>query len=167
MKNIYLTGMMGSGKTTIGDLLAKRLGMRFLDLDEAVVHEAGQTIPEIFAEHGEAHFRELESNMLYDLHKLDDLVIATGGGTVLSERNRHLMDHSGTIIYLERDPEAIISTIDAEKRPLLKANPENVRRIYADRRPVYEAAAHLRIVNDTSPEAAVDKICSAFDQSVG
>lgn len=154
MKNVYLIGMMGSGKTTVGELAAEQLGMRLVDLDAAIVSDAQRTIPEIFAERGEAYFRELESNVLHDLHRHEDLIVSTGGGTPLQERNRHLMEHSGTIIYLERDVDRIIETIDAETRPLLKANPENVRRIYAERRQAYEDAADYTVLNNGTPEEA-------------
>lgn len=160
MKNIYLIGMMGSGKTTVGELLADKLGLRLVDLDAAVVADAQRTVPEIFSEHGEAYFRELESNVLHDLHRHENLVVSTGGGTPLFERNRHLMDHSGVVIYLERDVEKIIETIDAETRPLLKANPENVRRIYEERRPDYERAAHATVSNNGSPEEAAAAIAA-------
>lgn len=158
MRNIYLIGMMGSGKTTVGEILAQRLGLQLVDLDAAVVADAQRTIPEIFAEHGEEYFRALESNVLYDLHRHEDMVISTGGGTPLRERNRELMEHSGVIVYLERDVEKIIETIDAETRPLLKANPENVRRIYEERRSAYEQAARHTVQNNGTPEEAADAI---------
>lgn len=158
MKNIYLIGMMGSGKTTVGEILAENLGLRLVDLDAAIVADAQRTIPEIFAEHGEEYFRELESNVLYDLHRHEDLIVSTGGGTPLRERNVHLMKRSGMIVYLERDVERIIETIDAETRPLLKANPGNVRRIYEERRPVYEGAAHCTVPNNGTPEEAAAEI---------
>lgn len=160
MKNIYLTGMMGSGKTTIGELLAFHLPMRLVDLDAVIVSDARRTIPEIFAEYGEPYFREMESNALHDLSHLSDLIVSTGGGTVLQERNFQLMDHSGLIIYLERDVERIISTIDAASRPLLKADPDNVRRIFHERRPVYEHTAHFRIPNNGTPQEAAERIIS-------
>ncbi|MBD5560014.1 MAG: shikimate kinase [Clostridia bacterium] len=161
MNNIYLIGMMGSGKTTVGELLAERLGMRLVDLDAAIVADAQRTIPEIFAERGEAYFRELESNVLYDLHRHENLIVATGGGTPLLERNRHLMEHSGTVVYLERDADRIIETIDAETRPLLKANPENVHRIYAARRSCYEDAANCTVSNNGTAEEAAEAVIAA------
>lgn len=162
MNNIYLTGMMGSGKTTVGELVAQQLHMRFVDLDAAITADAQRTIPEIFAEYGEPYFRELESNVLHDLHHHQDLVIATGGGTVLRDRNVDLMSHSGSIIYLERDVEKIIATIDAETRPLLQANPDNVRRIYEERRSCYENTAHHTVRNNGTPEEAAREILKLF-----
>ena len=161
MRNIYLIGMMGSGKSTVGELVATKLGLRFLDLDAAIVTDAQRTIPELFAEKGEAYFRELESNILFDLHRLEDLVVATGGGTPLREANVHLMQHSGMVVYLERDVEEIIATIDAEARPLLQANPDNVRRIYAERRLCYEKAASIVVSNNGKPEDAASEVVEA------
>lgn len=167
MKNIYLIGMMGSGKSAVAELCAKKSGLKAVDLDAAIVSDTGRTIPEIFAEHGEQYFRDVESNVLFDLHRLQNLIVATGGGTVLKERNVELMHHSGLIVYLERGVDDIISTIDAEVRPLLAANPENVRRIYEERRETYEKAAMAVVRNDGTIEEAADRVLEAAAEYFG
>lgn len=165
MKNIYLIGMMGSGKTVIAEEMAKLGPWRSIDLDAAIVADSGRTIGEIFAEYGENYFRDLESNVLYDVHRLENLVVSTGGGVILRPRNVDLMSHSGLIVYIERNVDDIISTIDAEVRPLLAANPDNVRRIYEERRPLYEQAADVTVHNNSTVEDAAAKILSVASLS--
>lgn len=166
MKNIYLIGMMGSGKSVIAEELASISELRFIDLDAAVVSDVGKTIPEIFMEHGEAYFREVESNVLYDVHRLENLAVATGGGIVLGARNVDMMRHSGHVVYVQRDVDDIIASIDAISRPLLSANPENVRRIYEERRALYEGAAMITVDNDGTVEEAARKIAEKVGLSV-
>lgn len=161
LNNIYLIGMMGSGKSTLADAVAAISPWKALDLDAAIVSDTGKTIPELFGQHGEAYFREVESNVLYDVHRLKNLVVATGGGIVLRKENVELMHHSGFIVYVERDVDAIIQSIDAESRPLLSANADNVRRIYEERRALYENAAMATVKNNGSIEEAASQIVHA------
>lgn len=103
--NIYLTGMMGCGKTTLGALLAEHTGTEFLDMDAQIVKKAGKSIPQIFAESGEDGFREIETRVLSEIAERDGLVVACGGGVILLERNVKLMKQSGKIYFIDRAPE--------------------------------------------------------------
>lgn len=161
MGNIYLTGMMGSGKSVLSKRVAKAAGLRSLDLDVAIEHDAQMPITQIFATHGEDYFRALESNVLFDVHHQDGLVVATGGGTVLSDRNFELMHHSGIIVFIDRPIDTIVKTVDTKKRPLLKDGPEKARAILEERRERYEKTADFIILNDATLDEAVRKILEA------
>lgn len=161
MGNIYLTGMMGCGKSTLARRVAQAAGLRALDLDRAIEGDAGMSITRIFAEKGEEYFRELESNVLFDVHRLDGLVVATGGGTILSDRNYELMRHSGIIIFIDRPVEDIVSTVDTSRRPLLKDGPEKARAIMEQRRQRYESTATRIVRNDGTTAQAVRRILAA------
>lgn len=150
--------MMGCGKTTLAQKLGEKTGLRVVELDAAVESDAGMPIPEIFERHGEAYFREIESNVLYDLHHLTDLIVSTGGGIVLLDRNVDLMRHSGIVVYIERSVEDILSDLDTSYRPLLKDNARNLRSLYEERRPRYLAAAHCTVQNDAGIEEAAERI---------
>jgi shikimate kinase len=121
IRHLYLVGAMGSGKTTVGELVAQRLGMFFTDLDRDVEWMAGQTIAELFAQRGEEAFRRLEREALAWTIVLMDTVVATGGGVVLREDNRALMRRKGWVIYLRASPETLWQRLQhATDRPLLR-----------------------------------------------
>lgn len=132
-ENIVLTGMPGSGKSTVGKALAERLGREFFDSDEEIVREAGKPIPEIFAQEGEAAFRDLESLVLRRLGEKDGIVLATGGGAVLREKNVDILKGNGRIFFLDAPLETLVSTAD---RPL-SSTPEALRQRYEERYDVY------------------------------
>ena len=98
--NIILTGFMGTGKTSVGREVARRLGRPFIDMDAEIEARTGKSIPAIFAEEGEAHFRNLEAGLCRELSARRGLVIATGGGTLVNEENRRLMSSGGLVICL-------------------------------------------------------------------
>ena len=98
--NLYLVGMMGAGKTTVGRLLARRLKLRFFDSDQEIERRCGVKVPLIFDIEGEAGFRTRESQVLVELTALDGIVLATGGGAVLAEQNRRRLGERGTVVYL-------------------------------------------------------------------
>lgn len=118
--NIILVGMMGTGKSTVGKVLAKQAGLRLVDLDQAIVEETGITISEIFEQRGEAYFRDLESNLLKKLLAENGIVLATGGGAVLRDRNRQMMLERGWVVALTADEETIVARVGHDpNRPLL------------------------------------------------
>jgi shikimate kinase len=142
--NIILIGFMGSGKSSIGKLIAGRLGYLFVDTDALVVQRAGMEISEIFRTEGEERFRDLETEVLESLRERQRCVVATGGGLVLRKRNRELLDELGFVALLTADEEVIFERVSRNsRRPLLQTeNPrETVRALLASRRPAYEAAA--------------------------
>jgi len=150
-QNIVLIGFMGSGKSSIGRLLAKRFRFRFVDTDRLIVDRARLEISDIFARHGETYFRDLETGAIESLTRLNRSVLATGGGAVLRERNVALLREIGFVVGLTASEEVIFERVSRNsKRPLLQTeNPrETLRKLLAERRGIYEAAAHLTV--DTS-----------------
>ncbi len=138
-ENLWLVGMPGVGKTTVGGLLGQALGRPFVDLDAEIERIAGMPIPEIFAAKGEAGFREIEAQAAINASRGRGTVIATGGGTVLRDANRRAMRESGTVVWLQRD----LSRLPTAGRPLSEA--KGVEKLYAEREPIYRAAAHLEV----------------------
>jgi shikimate kinase len=145
-RNIYLVGMMGAGKTTVGRTLARRLKLRFVDSDHEIEARCGVKIPVIFEIEGEAGFRAREAQTLAELARLEDIVLATGGGVVLAEENRRLLAEHGTVVYLRATPEHLYERVRHDKnRPLLAtADPlARLRELYCERDPLYRAVADL------------------------
>lgn len=152
MENIILIGMPGCGKSTVGALLAQRTDRLFLDADAAIEEKANMSIPEIFEEHGEAGFRELESAVLGEICKGSGLVIATGGGCVTRPENYPLLHQNGRIIWLKRD----ISALPTDGRPLSQT--QSLAEMYQTRAPLYSAFADRIIENNAAPEDAANRI---------
>jgi shikimate kinase len=155
--NLYLVGMMGSGKSTAGRHLAELLSYRFLDADSSIEQVAGRPIPEIFAREGEAGFRQLEAAVLNQIASWHSLVVATGGGVVTRPENWGQL-HQGVVIWLDA-PEALLLerlSGDPTPRPLLQADDPAARlqALVAERRPLY-AQADLHIVQDGRPAEQV------------
>lgn len=159
MENIVLTGMPGSGKTTVGKLLAEATGKRFTDADEAIVQKAGMSIPDIFAHQGEAGFRSIETAVLAELGKCSDLVIATGGGCVTRDENYPLLHQNGVIFCLDRD----ISSLPTDGRPLSQA--ERLSEMYRIRKPMYDRFADFHIDSNGTPQMAVTKILHILEEN--
>lgn len=158
MKNIVLIGMPGCGKSTIGTLLAEKLGRTLADADEKIISLAGKSIPEIFAQDGEPTFRDWETKALTELGKQSGLVIATGGGCVTQKRNYPLLHQNGYLVWLERD----CSVLPTDGRPLSQAN--DLRKMYAARKPLYEAFADIRVENAGTPEETVQHILNTLEE---
>ncbi len=158
MKNIVLIGMPGCGKSTIGALLAEKLGRTLADADEKIISLAGKSIPEIFAQDGEPTFRDWETKALTELGKQSGLVIATGGGCVTQKRNYPLLHQNGYLVWLERD----CSVLPTDGRPLSQAN--DLGKMYAVRKPLYEAFADIRVENTGTPAETVQKILDALEE---
>ena len=152
MENIILIGMPGSGKSTVGKLLAEKCGKQFMDADKALVSQSGRAIRDIFAQDGEPLFRELETNVLATLGRQSGLVLATGGGCVTQRRNYPLLHQNGTIFCLQRN----LDQLPVDGRPLSQAT--RIEEMYKIRKPLYECFADHMIDNNSSPEAAVDQI---------
>ncbi len=152
MENVILIGMPGCGKTTVGKLLAEKTEKKFVDSDELVVKMAKKPIPEIFAQDGEAVFRDWETQALAELGKQSGLVIATGGGCVTQERNYHLLHQNGKIFWLRRQ----LSALPTEGRPLSQAS--SLSEMYRIREPLYTRFQDWLIENDGQPQEAVEQI---------
>ena len=145
MGDLILIGLPASGKTTVGRQLARRLDMPFFDCAEAIGAAAGCSVSAIFARYGESYFRQLEPRTLEELCRKESCVIATGGGAVLREDNRLLLQRSGTVFWLDRSLFDIMSTDFQTGRPLLTAGRKALERLAAERRALYAACAHYRI----------------------
>jgi shikimate kinase/3-dehydroquinate synthase len=146
--SIFLVGLMGSGKTTIGRALAKKLNMRFIDSDHEIEARTGATIPVIFEVEGEASFRQREADVIRDLSALDDIVLATGGGAVLLPENRAFLKSRGTVVYLRTGITQILQRTGKDKnRPLLQT-PDPRKRLEEmsrQREPLYREVADIVI----------------------
>ncbi len=146
--NVYLVGMMGAGKTTVGRTLARRLKLRFVASDQEIEARCGVKIPVIFEIEGEAGFRAREAQALAELTQLHGIVLATGGGVVLNEENRRLLAAHGTVIYLRATPEHLYERVRQDRnRPLLATGDplSRLRELYRERDPLYRAVADLVI----------------------
>ena len=127
--NVYLVGLMGSGKTSIGKILAKRMGMNFIDLDDEIIKDQQCSISEIFDRFGEEKFRHLENKKLHSTLEIDNHVISTGGGIIMDQDNIKIMVENGSIIHLDIDLETQLLRIKNKKnRPLLR-DKDNERKI--------------------------------------
>lgn len=150
-RNIYLVGLMGAGKTTVGRQLAKRLGRQFYDSDHEIVARTGVPIPTIFEIEGEDGFRRREAQTIAELSSGDNIVLATGGGAVLNPENRQRLHGTGWVVYLNVPPALLYErTRHDRNRPLLQvADPlARLEELYAVRDPLYRETAHF-IVNGT------------------
>lgn len=150
MKSIILIGYMGSGKTTVGRRLAASLGRTFYDLDWYIEMRYHRTVAQIFAEHGEEGFRELERNMLHEAAEFEDIVLSCGGGTPCFFDNMHYIRSVGESVYLKATPEVLAQHLKMRKveRPLLQGKSEEelldyIRTSLREREPFYMQAQHI------------------------
>jgi shikimate kinase len=158
MASIILTGFMGTGKSSVGKLLASALGYRFLDLDDMIVSRGNLSINEIFARYGECHFRALESEAVRSISKECGMVISTGGGAVISPENRAVFRSMGYIVNLTASPEVILERLAKDDaRPLLNGSKdmENIDRMMKERESFY-SDADIRI--DTTGKKLEDVV---------
>lgn len=148
MSNLILIGPMGAGKTTQGKWLARHLGMDFIDLDVCIEQSTGTDILHIFETEGEAGFRKRESETLAAVLCRDNLVLSTGGGTVLAEANRAVLKQCGTVIYLHLPPEMQLQRLASDrKRPLLQTpdRAERLQELSEIRTPIYRQCADITL----------------------
>lgn len=167
MKSIVLTGMMGSGKTTCGKTLARRLGRDLLDTDAMIVEQAGKSIPEIFAQDGEPAFRDWETKICRQLAGREDLVIATGGGLVLRPENVALLKEAGVVVFLNRPADLIFDSTSMAGRPLAQDGKEAFLKTFAVREPVYRSAADVTVSDFSSVAATVEAILHQLKEREG
>ena len=157
---IFLVGPMGAGKTTLGKRLAKSLRWEFFDSDHVVEERTGVDIPYIFEKEGEAGFRKREMEVLDDLTQRQGIVLATGGGAVTQEQNRHNLINRGIVVYLETPVRLQLArTSRCSNRPLLDVNDREarLREIYAERHPLYQQVADITVLTGGNSAAALCK----------
>ena len=160
-EKIFLTGFMGAGKTSVGRALARRLGVRFRDLDSLIAERSGAGIDEIISSLGEDRFREMESAALAEVcSAAGPAVVSTGGGAVISERNRRAMERAGVVIYLKAKLETLMRRVSLDApRPLLKVEDPagKAAELLAARSRFYEAADFTIETDGLSPERVADR----------
>lgn len=167
--NVILTGFMGTGKTSLGKLLATKLGRPFVDIDKKIESEQKISIPKIFEQFGEEYFRELEKSAVKELSERRGLVIATGGGTIKDEENLRLLKSSGVLICLTTEPEEIFNrTARRGERPVLDGGGnqrlETIKRLLAERKQFYDRADYQVDTTEWSPLQIIDDICKYLRQ---
>ncbi len=163
--NIVLCGMMGCGKTTVSAAISALTGMERVDIDEEIVKKYGR-IADIFRNYGEARFREIESETVAKVASRDNLIIATGGGCVLSEQNVRLLKQNGKMVFLRARPETLLTRVAGDtERPLLAGGAgEQIEKLLLARTPKYLAAAD--IVTDTD-DVAPDELARIIARQAG
>ncbi|MDR0287103.1 MAG: shikimate kinase [Clostridiales bacterium] len=160
---IVLIGMPGSGKTIKGEALGEKLGLRFLDTDEIIVEKLKMSIAEVFDKFGEKYFRDAESEVAKNLEFIDKTVISTGGGIIMRPENMEYLCKNSLTVFLHRDPEAILSDIDTDSRPLLRENyRESFLNLYAARLPLYRKYCNIELDSSVEIEESVEKIAEAY-----
>jgi shikimate kinase len=163
--SIVLIGFMGAGKTTIGRLLADKIGFKLVDTDRLVQDRAGRTISELWRTEGEQAFRDREHQVILEVTSKEGVVIATGGGAPCFERNSELLRKAGAVVHLDASIETVKArTGKAGHRPLIaQGSDEQLTQLHAERRVKYEQLADITIsVSDVTPQQAVDLILEAI-----
>lgn len=165
MKNIYLCGFMGCGKSTVGRLAAKQMSMKFLDLDEYIEKKYGCTIPEIFEQRGEQAFRALETETLRELATTSGYIIATGGGTMVSSLNAEIAKQNGSIVFLDLPFDTCYERIAGDSnRPVVQSNSRaGLLEIFNYRVPLYRAHATYSVDASQSPQMISKAIKQLYD----
>lgn len=156
---IYLIGMPGCGKSTLGKKLAKKINYEFIDMDNYIEAKAGMFIDEMFEAYGEKYFRELETNTLKEFMDLDNVIISTGGGIIKNKEHKKLMN--GLCVYLNVDLKELERRIAVSDtiRPLLQT--KTVYTLYEERKDLYDFFADIKVDNDNI-DNAIEKICEAL-----
>lgn len=164
-RNIVITGFMGTGKTTVGRLVAEKLSRPFIDTDEEIVRRTGRSIPDIFAHEGESNFRHIERRMTRFLAAQHSLVISTGGGMLVDESNRDVMLASGLVVCLNAAPEAILQRLknDPIERPLLKGD---WRALLEKRAEAYASIPNQVDTTGKSPDEIAGEIVALWQQNL-
>ena len=165
MKNIVLTGFMGTGKTTIGQALAQMLHMKLVDVDEEIEISQKITINDIFRIYGEPYFRDIETAMIKKLSHNKNCIISTGGGAVLRDENMEALKENGIVFCLAANAETILErTVNNQDRPLLKVeNPKKkIEELLAYRRPFYEKAGIMIETDGKTPLQIAEEIMELY-----
>lgn len=163
MANVVLTGMPGSGKSSVGQVLAEKMGRQFVDMDEIIVRLAGKSIPEIFADSGEEVFRQIETEAARECGKEKSLVIATGGGAVTRPETMRALQQNGEVLFIERPLESLAT----DGRPLSSGGMEALRSMYEKRYPLYRQYAACAIDNSGSLEDTVKAAMEGYYEAAG
>ena len=162
-RHVYLVGFMGSGKSTVGEILANKLGAFFVDLDRFIEETVGVEISEIFSEYGEEHFREVESYVLNEVAASPDpSVVATGGGIVLKEDNWRVMEESGVTIHLHASIDTLWNRVSGTNNRPLAEDRQQFESLYWSRLPLYRRAQIEVVSHPKSPEEVAEEVLDAL-----
>ena len=153
--NLVLIGMPSAGKTTIGKFLEEKCGKRYIDMDDEIIKKAGMSIPEIFKQYEESGFRKIESDVAKEVSKLNNCVIATGGGIIKFKRNIDALKENGILIFIDRSLENLVGY--DPNRPL-SSSKEAVKKLYEERYSLYCTYADIMVKNDTDISDCVQEI---------
>lgn len=155
-RHIFLIGMQGCGKSSLGKRVARETGLSFMDTDAMVAASAGCTVNEFFEKYGEETFRRAETGALSLLTRERPMIISTGGGTIMNSVNRHIMRAWGAIVLIDRPLEEILSDIKLDRRPTLRdGGLAEVERVYNERIGIYRDLADITVRNDQGYHMAV------------
>ncbi len=161
--NIVLIGMSGAGKSTVGIALSYKMKMPFVDMDNYIARKMGMSISEIFEKYGNDRFREIETEVAkYIGEKYKNTIISTGGGVVLRPQNMEYLKKNGYVIYINRSVEHILKTLNSEKRPLLKNNPNKLYEMYEQRHDLYLKYADICVANGADFKSGVENVYDAI-----
>lgn len=164
MKNIVLIGMPGSGKSVIGEIIAKKLEMTLIDLDTYIEESTGKNITEIF-KNGEILFRNIEAKAVAEVSKKAFAVVATGGGVVSRYENIKNLKKNGVIIYINRPIDSIAGDIEVETRPLLAKDPSQIYKLFKERGPLYKKYCDYEIMNISNIDDMVSNIIDIYAEN--
>jgi shikimate kinase len=167
MKNIVLTGFMGTGKTEAGRILAQRLGYTLIDADTEIEKEQKMTITEIFKQYGEPKFRDMEADIIKRLSEMKNAIISTGGGAVLRQENMDNLRKNGVVVCLTASPETILKrTSNNNDRPLLQVEDplQKIKELLEFRKPYYEKADIMIDTEGKSPLRVAEEIISKVNE---
>jgi shikimate kinase len=166
--HLYLIGFMGSGKTSVGTVLAEKLGWEFVDLDELIEKRADMKVSEIFECLGEPEFRRMEESALREISQQEPKVVATGGGTLIEPRNRELLSERGVTVFLDVPLSIVeerLGSQTSQSRPLYRDR-DQIASLYRDRLPMYRAAdLHVAIESDTDASEVADLVQRLLEES--
>ena len=160
-KNIFITGFMGTGKSVVAQQLACKLKMEFIDMDRIIEERQGTSIADIFARYGEKYFRAQENKLVKELSQKENMVIATGGGTLLSPDNARILDQKGQIICLYADSQTIYNRVKRKNnRPLLKGENllSEINRLLEERKKIYDNIKWKIDTTNLNIQEVTDKI---------
>lgn len=164
-KVIFLIGLPGCGKTALSKMLAKKLNYTLYDMDSYIEEKENKTITNIFSDNGESYFRNIESEVLEELSNFNNVIISTGGGIVLAEKNRNILKNKGLTVFIDRNADIILENIDPRERPLLTKDKNKLLELSKHREPLYRESAHVIFTHNTW-EDNIDNTFNKFYESI-
>lgn len=164
-RNIVLIGLSGSGKTSLGQRLARKMKRVLLDTDAMVESHAGRTVTEIFSQDGETVFRDLETQCIREAAAYEKAIIVTGGGAILRKENMEILSQNGLFFFIDRHPSRILRTSSLDDRPLVKGKKNSLFMLYGERLPLYRKWANFRIDNSKRLKQAMLAVIKKYKQA--